>query len=395
MGKIHEHVAGLLVNPPMFGCGLSAAGNIPNQQKYDATIGAFEPDYTLTPLTLQVDVAAIDSDKPLSNVNARTLLTNIHWYELADDGTRTEIVFNGGVSTPAGYASLINTEGHPDAGQLQVARNAAPGKPLMLQFEADLFTGADTFHICENINIQCRDVTPSVRCKFDMPDIVPYNPIHDPSTLPVALSVWENGVTADSSHYIPVWEVRRPDGSWSEYGSEHTDYWLDIAADKHSAVLDLELMGDGIALRVRLRYDPNGNPAAVSLPAADSNVPTCRLESSRSFGRYDHQLINVTNMISAWCTVVRPTVIFKDSLGNIADPDKFFIVTFYAGEPGKALTDADIVGTGCTLDLPASKGNGEGMKIGYAVDEIGPLKAWTDADGSILTDADGKILLIR
>lgn len=395
MAIIREQTLGILSTPPKFGFGLSASGNVSNNQTYDATTDSYSPNYTLTPLTIQVNVAAIDSDMPMSTLNARTLLANIHWYELSPNGTRTEIVITGGASTPAGYAQLINTEGDADAGRLQVAKNAVPGAPIILQFEADLQYGSDTFHIIENFNIQCRDTTPSIRCKFDSPDIVPYNPIHDADTMPIALMVWENNRTADPTHYIPVWEVRRDDGSWSEYGDEPTDYWLEIATDKLSAVLNFDLMGDGVNIRVRLKYDRGGNPAGVTLAANDVSVPMCRLECNRNLGRYDHQLLNVTNTLAEWSTVIRPTVVFKDNKGEIADPDKFFLVTFYAGPGGSALTTANVVGTGRTVDIPCSKASAAGLKIGYSVEEIGPYKAWEDSDGKILTDADGSILLIR
>ncbi len=205
MGIIREQTLSIISTPPKFGCGLSAVGNVPNLQRYDAASASYEPNYALTPLTVQVDVAAIDGDTPMSAINARTLLANVHWYEISAAGTRTEIVVTGTTSTPAGYASLINTEGNANAGQLQICKNAAPGVPINLLFEADLVTGSDTFHIAMPYSIQCRDITPSVRCKFDTPDIVPYNPIHDQPTLPISLRVWENGSDADPTHFIPVW----------------------------------------------------------------------------------------------------------------------------------------------------------------------------------------------
>lgn len=395
MGIIREQTLGMLTTAPKFGCGVSAVGNMSSNQSYDATTGIYEPDYRLTPLTLQVDVAAIDPDTRLQTGNARKQLTNIHWYEIDRTGKKIEITITGGVSTPAGYTQLINTEGDEDAGRLQIAKNAAPGEPIMLRIEADLYAGSDVFRIAENFNVHCRDTTPAVRCKFDTPDIVPYNPIHDGADLPIELSVWENNHAADRGHYIPVWEVRRDSGTWSAYGSEVTDYWLEIAADLHTATLKTELMGDEASIRVRLRYDRNGNPGGVLLGPGDIFVPMCRMECRRTLGRYDHRMVNVTNTIAEWTTVVRPRVVFKDNKGDIADAEKYFTVTFYAGAAGALLTEADAVGTGLTTDIASSRGSAAGLKIGYSVEEIGPLKAWEDSDGSIITDSDGSILLIR
>lgn len=395
MGIIKEQTLGILTVPPKFGCGLSVIGGVPELQRYDAIAASFEPDYTITPLTIQVDVAAIDSDTAFSSVNARTMLTNIHWYEIAESGAMTEIVMKGSVSTPTGYASLKNSEGDADAGQLQVCKNAAPGAPILLMFEADLNTGSDLFHIAQNFSVRCLDVTPSVRCKFDMPDVLPYNPIHDADDMPFILTVWENDSAADPANYIPVWEVFRGNGQWTEYGTEITDYWLDIADDKCSAVLHRNLMGYSVSVRVRLKYDRDGNPAAVSLSPSDTSVPMCRMECVRSLGKYDYSLLNVTNTLADWTTVVRPEVVFKDNQGNIIDPDKHFRVTMYAGPGGSALTASNAVGVGRIQNIPAKLGGPKGLKIGVSVDEIGPLLAWADTDGSILTDADGSILLIR
>lgn len=395
MPKIYEQSLGIVSNPPKVGVGISAVGNVPALQRYDAIANSYEPDYTLTPLTLQIDVAAVDANNLFDKVNARKFLTNIHWYELSAEGSRTEITIGTTGSTPSGYSQLYNNEGNEDAGRLQIAKNAAPGVPIMLQFEADLVTGDDVFHICRNFNVSCRDVTPSVRCLFDVPDVTPYNPIHDADDMGLQLTVWENNGPADPAHFIPVWEARRDDGSWTEYGTEITDYWLEIAADKMSATLHRSLMADGVSVRVRLKYDRYGNPGSVTLAPGDISVPCCRMECLRSFGKYDHHLFNVTNSLAAWVTQIRTEVVFKDNKGDIADPDQYFIVTMYAGQQGKTLSASDIVGTGRIQSIPTQKAAGKGLKVGYTVEEIGPLKALADSDGAVLTDSDGSILLIK
>lgn len=402
-GIIREQTLGMLLTPPKFGCGLVVVGNVPNIQVFDATNGSYEPNYSLTPLTIDPVVAAIDGDMPMSTNDARTMLTNIHWYEISTTGALTPIVISGSTSTPVGYTALNATEGSPLAGRIQVAKNASPDSPVRLRFEADLIYAADVFHVVKDISVTCRDVSPSVRCKFDTPDVVAYNPIHDSSEQPITLRVWENGRTADPTHFIPVWEVRRDDGSWSEYdpydpttgAGTPTDYWLDIAADKMSAQLNMDLMGDGVSIRVRLKYDREGNPAAITLAADDLSVPFCRLEATRTLGRYDSRMSGMTNTLAKWTSELRPEVIFKDNQGDITNPDNFFRVTFYAGPASRALAESDKIGVGRSMKIPASRGGSSGLNVGYAVEEIGPYKAWEDSDGKIITDSDGKILLIR
>lgn len=393
MGIIREHMVGILTNPPKFGCGLTVVGNVPNSQTFDATTGRYEPDFTLSPLTIDPEVAAIDSDTPLSSTDARKFLANMHWYEVNSDGTVTEILVAGNVSSPVGYSVVNTTEGDPLAGRIQLAKNALPGTPIMLRFEADLLSGQDRFHIVKDISVQCRDTSPAVSCKFDTPDVVTYNPVRDTAELPVRLRVWENGHDADSSHFIPVWEVRRSDGTWSGYGSELTDYWMEIASDLMSAKINLDRMGYGISVRVRLRYDRDGNPSAITLAADDLSVPFCRLECLRHIACYDHKLLGIPDSRESWVTEVVPRVYIEDARGEITDPERYFKVTIYACPAGRSLTVSDIVANSCMARIPVSIAGGKALKIGCSVDELSPLLALT-VDGSILT-AGGTILLAK
>ena len=393
MGIIREQTVGVLSTPPKFGCGLAVVGNIPNTQVFDATTGRYEPDYTLTPLTIDPAVAAINGDLPLAATDARGMLANIHWYEVKPDGTLTEITKVGTASTPVGYTVVNTTEGDPAAGRIQVAKNAAPGAPINLRFEADLLIGSDHFHIIKDIAVMCRDTTPAVKCSLDAPDIVDYNPIRDSAEFPVRLRVWENGQDAPTSHFIPVWEVRREDGSWSVYGDDITDYWMEIAADLMSAKIRLDLMGYGASVRVRLKYDRDGNPAAVTLAADDLSMPFCRLECVRNLGGYQHRLLGVTDSLMEWMTEISARVYVEDNRGEITSPERFFSIAVYACPAERSLTTADKVGSGSSVRIPTSVSGGKPMKVGYSVDELSPLLALT-VNGTILT-VGGSILLAK
>ena len=368
-------------------------GNVPNMQSFDVTSGRYEPDYTLTPLTIDPEVAAIQGDTPLAVSDARKLLANMHWYEIGADGTVTEILLAGPVSTPVGYTVVNTKEGDALAGRIQVAKNAHPGSPLQLRFEADLLSGSDVFHIEKDINVICRDSTPAVQCKFDTPDIVDYNPIRDTTELPVQLRVWENGRDAPAAHFIPVWEVRRGDGTWSEYGSELTDYWMTVAADSMSAKIRLDLMGYGVSVRVRLKYDRECDPASVILDPDDLSMPFCRLECLRTFRKYDSKMIKMPASLREWMTEVTPEIYFEDNDGQIMNPDTFFRTVIYACPVGRSLTVADVVATGCKARIPTSISGGKAMHVGYSVDELSPLLALT-YDGAYLT-VGGALLLAK
>lgn len=404
MPRFKQHVLGVVKDPPFVSIALVASGGISDLQKYDASSGSYDPDYTITPLTIEPSIAVVDNSTPFGAVNARTLLTNIHWYEIGPSGN-TEITFNGSTPSIPGYATLDNTEGSATAGRLQVAKNAAPGAPIQLLFKAVLVVGPDSYKIERTFSVKCRDNTPSVRCKFDAPGGEFYNPIHDADDLKIRLDVWENDKPCPAANFIPVWEVFRDDNSWSEYGSDVTDYWLDIATDKMSAVLHRPLMGDEASIRVRLRYDADGNPSSVTL-SPTSIVPSCTFNTHRTYGNYQTRLEGVTNTLADWVKEVRPKVVFKDGKGDIQNPSKYFAIDFYARKAdGSAITAADFVGSasessdgwGLELLMSTAKADGGALNIVYDTDcEIGPLKALVDAaDGKVLADADGAIILAR
>ena len=391
MARRKQTVVGVMTTPPKFGDGLSAR-DIPNLQRYDAAANQYDPDYRLTPLTIDINISITDPDEPLSLIDGRDHLTNVQWYEIGADGSRTPIVIDGGSSTP-GY-------GAADAWSLQVMKNAAPGEPIRLLMKGVVVYKSDRFEIERTINVSCEDSTPSVRCQFDLPGVMPYNPIHDGADLTVRLIVYENNTPAVKGHYIPVWETQRDNGGWTEYGLpasdpdyEPTDYWMDVAADKCSAVIHQDLMAEGVKIRVRLKYSREGNPGAVTLADGDLSMAHCSLEVVRDLGGWRYRVLDIPDSIRGF-KEIRARMVFSDGKGDIADAEKYFTNRWYAGPASRNLTESDAIGDGMTALIAVSKAGNSELAIETDPKEREPLKAWADSDGTVITDADGSIILI-
>ena len=61
---------------------IAVDGSVPARQTYDAVLGLFTPDYTLTPLVIQPRIGQMDKDELLPSGSINHLLVNIRWYEV-------------------------------------------------------------------------------------------------------------------------------------------------------------------------------------------------------------------------------------------------------------------------------------------------------------------------
>ena len=359
MARRRKNIIGVATTPPGFGVQLKA-GDIPPIQQYDAATKSFEPNYTLTPLAIDVVVSILDGDNPLSNIDGSAYLTNQQWFEIEPDGSRSLIILDGGNPTEGYDGTQVLSPG-----PLMVCKNAAPGVPINLLFKGVVVYGPDRFEVEETFTVKCMDTTPSVQCKFDIPQVMSYNPIHDTADLPIKLIVLENGAKADKANFVPCWEVEREDGRWSDYGEEPTDYWLDVAVDRCSAVLHQDLMAEGVKIRVRLSYDKYGNPNGI-LDPEDLTGPFCRLDVVRSLGEYKYWDERPESLRG--CDEFRLKMHFKDAKGDILNPDLFFTVKWWAGPSTRALGASDYIGEGIEVQVQTSRAGDADLSYDFEVD---------------------------
>lgn len=104
------------------------SSNSPLTQVYNAALGEYEPDRSLTPTVIRPDVTANASDGSWEHPASNEYLANMKWYVNGVD-----------ISTLSEWSGLytIDTAG-VTRGSLTIYKNIAPGVEVALHFEAEL-----------------------------------------------------------------------------------------------------------------------------------------------------------------------------------------------------------------------------------------------------------------
>ena len=240
--------------PLQINIGFAVDGSVPSTQNYDADTATYTPDYTLTPLIIQLQVSCMDKDEVLQAGSINHQLANIKWYEIT-----------GGVST-----LIQSTDTHyeitasgSNAGRIKVKKNAAPRTPITLEFHAEFCdprTG-QIHSIIRTFLIKCTNATMSPpQLLLDAADQTLYNPLTDADEQTVHASLRVGMQECPVTNRAFVWDVYRPDTeAWTKVGADTTlDYDVEVAADGASCKVNRALMGHELHLRCRAKYDANG-----------------------------------------------------------------------------------------------------------------------------------------
>lgn len=369
---------------------MEVEGSVPAVQSYDANEGAYEPDYTLTPLSVLPKVGVIDKDGIAASGNVNSKLTNISWYVI-ENGVRTLI-------TDASEDFSFAPPGG-SYGEIHVMRNAAPGGFFTLEFNAqylDSRTG-QVMPIVDTITVRCENASqPAPVLTLDVADQNIYNPLRDGDsvTITAALRVGVKEVAAANRTY--VWELLRDNGAWTEVGDEENlDYFATVSADTTKCTINRHLMGESISLRCRARYDTGGNPAGVTLgAAAPQRVVTFR----RRLPKYEYDIGGVPANIPDGTGEINPSVLIWDGNGNIPNPGRELLPmwSIATNNTSGGSLELPVVAMGYAPAIPTDKMSATaGAVLGLDMVDRGPVCAWEDSDGTLLTDGDGAILLIH
>lgn len=368
---------------------IAVDGSVPARQTYDAESGLFTPDYTLTPLIIQPRIGRMDKDEILTSGSINHLLANVRWYEIID-GTKTLIE-----TTNADYE--ITASGK-DAGRIKVKKNAEPQHPITLEFYAE-YTDSRTgqlYVIQDAFPIMCRNSTALPELFLDAADQTIYDPLIDVADQTVTASLKLGTKECAVDNRLFVWELLRDDGTWSVVGAEPAlDYCIDVATDGLSAVVHRDLMGESLALRCRAKYDPEGNPATITL---NDGSPCKVVEFVRRIHKYDFDIVDCPVNIPSGMLAIAPRASIYDTHGEIANPERELIVLWYvATNKARGALWYRLIAHGQEPDmLPTSAMNAQfGAVYGIDVKDIGPVAAWEDGDGKLFEDGDGNIILIH
>ena len=366
------------------------AGNVPDTQTFDFGTGMCTPDYSLTPLTLKALVSIFDYDNVLPTGPVNKDLTNIKWYEILNGQERLIS------ASSATYAYFIGVEGTDDAGQIQLADNLDPDKPLTLRFEAEYEDKrmGQVFKIVLSHLVTCTVESPKPSLILDAPAQVIYNPIRHEDKMTVTATVTAAGSVVGASQRALLWEVLRADGTWSEPGE--LDYDIEVSADKSQLTVDRSLMGDRLVVRCRANFDASGNAASMAFTDASMCQSVMFI---RQIPEYWEDMADVPYNIPP-TPYINPRAIVRDTIGILDDEtvNKHFTVDWYmaTNKASGTLTYTNI-GSGINPQLSTSEMAQQwGGVLGIDVKPRDPLAALVDgADGKVITDSDGSIIVFN
>lgn len=368
---------------------IAVDGSVPSRQTYNAESGLFTPDYTLTPLIIQPRIGQMDKDEVLVSGSINHKLANIRWYEIID-GTKTLIE-----TTDTNYE--VTTNG-TDAGRIKVKKNSCPQHPITLELYAEYQDSrTNQLHIIrDTFQIMCRTSASLPMVYLDASDQTIYDPLIDAADQVVHAQLKLGTTECATANRIFVWELLRDDGSWSAVGAEPAlDYCVELSEDTASCIVHRDLMGASLALRCRAKYDPEGNPATITL---NDGSPCKVVEFVRRIHKYDFDIVDCPVNIPSGMLAIAPRASIYDTHGEIANPERELLVLWYvATNKASGALSYSLIAHGQEPDmLPTSAMNAQfGAVYGIDVKDIGPVAAWEDGDGKLFEDGDGNIILIH
>ena len=370
--------------PLLLSTSLSVEGSVPGRQVYDSDSGEYTPDYTMTPLVIQPRVGRMDKDGIVQSGSVNKDLFNIRWREII-----------GGVATLINVDNTnyeIVTSGD-NAGRIRVKKNAEPSLPITLEFTAEYLDAGRTRQVIAvrgtyMIASSNSSKSPLV-FELTAADTTVYNPLKDTSVQTVHAYLRAGADQVPGSNWLPVWEILREGGVWEEVGDE--DYCINTAGN--ILVINRSLMGYGVSLRVRAKYDAGGNPG--STPLTDTS-PAKIINFVRRIPRYEYDITGLPTSIPPSLMYVYPEVIISDTNGIMDNATDELLPLWYIATNSTGGLYYSLVATGKTPEVSTGPLDDVlGAVLAVDVIDRGPLLPMEDSDGKILADSDGKILLIK
>lgn len=376
--------------PLQINVSMVVVGGVPDSQNYDADTNTYTPDYTISAsyLVYQPIVSRLDKDEILTPGPINQDLTNIVWKEIAngkmaviDDANKSFAVVRSGAS----------------AGRLTIMKNAQPQIPMNLVFEAD-YTDKRTnqvYHITKTCQVRCQNATTYIPLLvLDAADSTIYNPFNDRDTQTVHASLRLGANECPTEKRLFVWEVLRDDGTFTAVGTDTIlDYDVEVSEDGGSCTVNRSIMGDGITLRCRVKYDINGNTSAVTL---GDNAPTKIISFVRRIPKFEYDISELPTNIPSGLLAIAPKAVIWDTNGTIENPERELLPIWYAATNKTGTLNYEQVATGMTPTLSTTpmSSTADGV-YGLDVKDVGATCAWEDSDGAVFEDGDGNVILIK
>ena len=375
----------LVFSPLNVNYGITVEGSVADEQQLDQSTGQYTPDYTKSYLVLKPWMRVMDPDGVLPD--GEVAGTNVHLY-----------------GRDTAEAEVTNGTEHQVAadGRISIRKNVGAGKTRTYRVTAeyqDPRTG-DLIRMEAVHPVSCESVLERPRLVLNQPALVEWDPTNtDPAriVLEADLRIGRNSVPAANRELI--WEKKDMSDSAfariyrpTDANYDILDYDVEISSDVTRLTLDRSLMGDMVDIRCRAKYDPYGNPSAVTLdersPSATARftrhvpVPTVRALSPQKFDPTQKSFV--------------PEARFYVGLREITNPMDFWSLNWYMSKGvANGSISRTLVATGVKPTIPTSSiTQAYGATLQTGVTEKNPLSAITTDTGAVIVDGNDNVILV-
>ena len=376
--------------PLQINLSITVDGTVPDSQSYDADEDVFTPDYTVTPCAIMPSVSRIDREGVLSSgaVNGDDAAFSFKWSELKD-GKEVEI--------PDSNADYKIIRSGNSAGRILIKKNAKPQIPLNLVFYCEYIDPRDgqIYRFKRPYQISCRNETVYIpQLMLDASGQVIYNPLADPDTRTIHASLRLGTKECETNKRIFVWEVYREDtGTWAVAGTDESDYDIAVSEDGTSVTVDCTLMGDGMILRCRAKYDRDGNPQGVTL---DDSAPCKMVHFVRRIPKIDYDFVGAPTRLPSGTMEFRPEAVISDRNGSIDNPERYLLPIWSAATNTTGTLAYQKIATGMSPVVSTNPmSSTSGAIYGLDVVDVGPIAVMVDSDDAAFVDPDGNYITIK
>ena len=367
--------------------GITVDGNVADVQTYDQSAEQFAPDYTQTFLVLVPRMVVADPDGMIAA--GAVQMTNMHWF-VTENGTEKEVA-NG-----PDYQMSAD-------GRISIRRNVDAGKTLLFRFTGEWLdprTG-DLYRMEKTHTVSCESESAPAKLSLNFPELTEWDPTTGENAVVKIKADLKTGSTAvAAANREFVWEKKdRNDADFcriyreTDANYDLMDYDVALSADGTTLTLDRSLMGDGVEIRCRAKYDPYGAPGSVTL---NDRSPQAKASFSRTIPVPTVVALSPQKFDPSQKTF-SPEAAFFIGRRQITDPSKWWRTRWYMSKGVAAGTvSRTLVGEGVKPSLSTSLiAQSYGATLQPGITEIGPLSALVTADGSVIVTSDGAPILVN
>ena len=383
--KIRVKYAPLKVN-----CGIEVIGGVNTRQTVKN--GEYSPDYSLTPLVLDVRCTASKEGTSGSSINAS--LTNMAWYK-TENGSESLIV--------SGVGGFTIVQEGTNKGRLTMSRNGTAAAPITLRFHAEYVNvkSGEVYNFDDSILLQCvNESLANPLLKIDAPASVLWNPLKDTRsqkrlTITASLQQGENDITNDAKTAY-FWYRAIISGSTQNIvaitGENDGDGDI-VSVSGKTLVIDLECLGsiedgkkvDRVTYICMAGYDGKSKPSSPS-----GNIAPKYCTVKRYLGELECDYGNVADVPEETPTI-SPKALVWDNDGMLTDAQINAELICRWNTHGVSSTAFSEVAKGISPSITLAADT----ILKLELEDRGSYEYLADADGYVITDADGAVIIDR